>query len=131
VTDPAPVKYLEREFDEAAREFYERLAQGELATTRCEPCSRTSFPPRARCPTCGGSQTWVELPLTGRLHAFTTQEVSLRFRAPEVLALAEVGDVVLPGIADAPYEELSIGQEVRVEPRPEPDTGLTLLAFVP
>ena len=128
---PAPIKYLEREFDEAGREFYRRLAAGELATTRCEACERTSFPPRARCPTCGAAQTWVELPRSGRLYAFTTQEMSLRFRAPAVLALAEVGDVVLPGIAEAPYEELSIGQEVQVEPRPEPETGLTLLAFVP
>jgi uncharacterized OB-fold protein len=128
---PAPIKYLEREFDDVAREFYRRLAAGELATTRCEACACTSFPPRARCPACGASQDWVELPRVGRLHAFTTQEMSLRFRAPAVLALAEVGEVVLPGIAEAPYEELSIGQEVRVEPRPEPETGLTLLAFVP
>jgi uncharacterized OB-fold protein len=125
------VKHLEREFDEAAREFYDRLARGELATTRCEACAKTSFPARSRCPACGGEQTWVDLPRTGRLHAFTTQEVSLRFRAPAVLALAEVGEVVLPGIAEAPYEELSIGQEVRVELRPEPETGLTLLAFLP
>ena len=128
---PAPAKYIEREFHDEAREFYRRLAAGELATTRCPACERTSFPPRLRCPACGGDQEWVELPRVGRLHAFTTQEMSLRFRAPAVLALAEVGEVVLPGIADAPYEELSIGQEVRVEPRPEPETGLTLLAFVP
>jgi uncharacterized OB-fold protein len=129
---PEPSKYLRREMDPAAREFYRRLAEdASLATTRCEPCAVTSFPPRTRCPRCGQPQQWVELPREGHLHAFTTQETAVRFRAPIVLALAEVGAVVVPGIVDAPYESLAIGQPVRVELRDEPDTGLTLLAFEP
>jgi uncharacterized OB-fold protein len=116
--------------DPAALEFYRRLAEeASLATTRCEQCEVTAFPPRLRCGQCGGTQVWVELPRTGRLHAFTTQETSLRFGAPTVLALAEVGGVVLPGIVDAPYDSLAIGQEVRVELRDEAGPGLTLLAF--
>jgi uncharacterized OB-fold protein len=114
-----------------AAEFYRRLGAGELATTRCESCGSTSFPPRSRCPACGETQRWVALPREGRLHAFTTQETALRFRAPAVLALVELDGVVVPGIVEAPYEALHIGQEVRAEPRLEPDTGLTLLAFVP
>ena len=129
---PAPSKYLVRDMDPAAREFYRRLTEeGNIATTRCERCRRTSFPPRLRCPTCGAPLRWVELPRRGRLYAFTTQETASRFRAPAVLALAELGEAVLPGIVDAPYESLAIGQEVRVELRHEPETGLTLLAFEP
>jgi uncharacterized OB-fold protein len=129
---PEPSKYLLREMDPAAREFYRRLGEeATLATTRCEQCEVTAFPPRLRCPRCGGPQVWIELPRTGRLHAFTTQETSVRFGAPTVLALAEVGDVVLPGVVDAPYESLAIGQEVKIKLREEPDTGLTLLAFEP
>jgi uncharacterized OB-fold protein len=127
---PAPDKYLRREMDAATAEFYRRLSQGELSTTRCDGCRRATFPPHDRCPVCGQAQSWFELPRRGRLHAFTTQETALRFRAPSVLALVELGEVVVPGIAEAPYPELRIGQEVRVELRPEPDTGLTLLAFV-
>jgi uncharacterized OB-fold protein len=128
---PAPDKYVRREMDGAAREFYRRLADGQLATTRCEGCERASFPPRESCPACGEPQSWVELPRNGRLHAFTTQESALRFAAPAVLALAELADVVVPGVAQGPYQTLRIGQEIRVELRPEPVTGLTLLAFVP
>ena len=128
---PSPAKYLLRELDVAGHEFYRRLAEGRPATTRCESCARTGFPPRLRCSGCGGRQSWVELPGQGRLYAFTTQETALRFRAPAVLALAELGEVVVPGIALAAYSELRIGQEVSVEPRPEPETGLTLLAFRP
>ena len=49
---PAPTKYLLRELDPMAREFYERLERGQVATTRCAGCARTAFPPRARCPAC-------------------------------------------------------------------------------
>lgn len=131
IPNPPAVKYLEREIDDLAHEFYRRLEQGELATTRCEGCRETSFPPRSRCPSCGGSAHWVTLPGQGRLHAFTTQERALRFTAPSVLALAEFGDAVVPGIVEERYETLSIGQPVEVDRRPEPETGLTLLRFVP
>ena len=125
-------KYLDRELGATGREFYRRLAEdGTLATTRCEACDQTHFPPRGRCAACGETTTWTELPREGRLHAFTTQSTALRFPAPAVLALAEVGGVVLPGIAEAAYEELRIGQAVHVALRREPDTGLTLLGFVP
>jgi uncharacterized OB-fold protein len=128
---PHPAKYLRR-FRGNAAEFYRRLEEtGHPATTRCHACAMTSFPPRSHCARCGGSQEWVELPLEGRLHAFTTQETAVRFRAPAVLALAELGDAVVPGIVERSYEALSIGQQITVQARPEPETGLTLLTFEP
>ena len=129
---PPAVKYLTREMDDLAREFYRRLGDdGVLATTRCDRCDQSSFPPRARCVHCGSSQRWVPLPESGRLYAFTTQERALRFQAPWVLALAEFGDVVVPGVVDQRYEALSIGQAVTAAGKQEPDTGLTLVRFKP
>jgi uncharacterized OB-fold protein len=126
---PAPAKWIERELTPVAREYYRRLAERRPATTRCEPCGRTDFPPRERCPDCGADEAWVELPLQGHLYAFTTQETALRFRAPVVLALADLGDVVVPGVVDAPYDDLAIGDRVSVEARDEPETGLTVIGF--
>ncbi len=131
VEAPRRGKHLDRTMDEAAREFYRRLEGGSLATTRCPRCELTSFPPRLRCPECGGPAEWVELPRRGVLEAFTTQELAVRFRAPAVLALARIGEVVLPGIAAAAYEDLAIGAEVDLEPFAEPETGLTLIGFRP
>ena len=128
---PSPSKYLLREMSPAAEEFYRRLANGQLCTTGCGSCGGTSFPPRERCPLCGAAETWVELPMQGRLHAFTTQETALRFAAPAVLALAELGEAVVPGIMNAPYAELRVGQSITVRPFSEPESGLTLLEFVP
>lgn len=127
-----PVKYLAREMDPAAREFYRRLSEdGQLATTHCPRCRASTFPPRPRCPDCGADQDWRELPRSGRLHAFTTQESALRFTAPTVLALVELGGVIVPGVVEAPYERLRIGEQVEAQPRLEPETGLTLIGFVP
>ena len=126
---PAPDKYVARELHPAARRFYDRLGEGRPSTTRCARCEVTSFPPRERCPRCGDVQEWVELPEEGRLHAFTTQEGGLRFRAPAVIALADVGEVTLPGVMEGPYESLRIGQPVRVRTRPEPETGVPVIEF--
>jgi uncharacterized OB-fold protein len=127
---PSPAKYVERAMSATAREFYGRLADGRpAATTRCPACEETRFPPLARCPRCGGDVEWVELPQRGALYAFTTQEASVRFAAPAVLALVQLGDVVVPAIA-AGYDELEIGDEVEVEGMAVPELGLTLLRAV-
>lgn len=129
---PAASKYLRRAMDPAAEEYYRRLTEeGRLCTTSCPRCRLTSFPPRLRCPHCQAEAEWIELPKRGTLEAFTTQEIALRFPAPAVLALARLGAVLVPGIAGAAYEELRIGQQLEVEPFPEPETGFTLLRFLP
>ena len=127
---PSPTKHLERVMDGVAREYYRRLAEeGEVATTRCPSCELTSFPPRQRCRECGAETEWVALPREGILEAFTTQETALRFAAPVVLVLARLGDAVVPGVADRPYEQLRIGDRVEVEPRLEPSLGLVLVHY--
>lgn len=129
---PSPAKYLEREMTPAGSEFYRRLAEtGRASTTRCESCRVTTFPPRPRCSTCGAEQVWAELPEVGCLYAFTTQETALRFGAPAVLALARLGEAVLPGVVHARYRDLRIEQAISTRTFAEPDTGLTLLEFVP
>jgi uncharacterized OB-fold protein len=129
VDAPPAAKYLDRDLDPLGREFYRRLESGELATTRCVRCERTTFPPLVRCAVCGGATEWVAIPRSGRLYAFTTQETGLRFTAPVVLALVELGEVTLPAVTHTPYGELVIGQEVTVEPFAQPDVGITLLSF--
>lgn len=127
---PDPAKHLRRLGDPVAEEYHRRLeAGGRPWTTRCTACDKERFPPISHCPRCGGATEWTELPRRGRLHAFTTQESAVRFRAPAVLALVEVGAVVLPGIVEAALETLAIGQEVDIEVRREPETGVAILFF--
>ncbi|MBI4576189.1 MAG: OB-fold domain-containing protein [Planctomycetes bacterium] len=116
LVDGAMARAMEFQADGGSGEFYRRLAEGRFQSTRCLCCGRTAFPPRPFCPGCGaGEVEWADLPRRGRLHAFTQQGRALRFLRPEVLGLVELEGVglVLSRI-DAPFEALSLGQELEV-----------------
>jgi uncharacterized OB-fold protein len=123
------LKYVLREMPETAREFYARLGRGQLATTRCRSCSQLRFPPRSRCPACGGKTSWEAISREGRVYAFTQQERGLAFTAPAVIGIVELQeDVRVFGVFEQPIERLTVGAPVEVVPRSEP-VGLTLLSF--
>jgi uncharacterized OB-fold protein len=99
-------------------EFYTRLAQGRLSTTRCARCDRTAWPPRGFCPECGSDEFgWVDLPSEGTVHAFTVQETGLPagFTGPRVFAIVTVGGHrVFTILVDADPARVTIGQPVRL-----------------
>ena len=116
IIDTATWKAIAQHGDEATQEFYRRLKDKRLCSTRCDSCSQIAYPPRSFCPFCHSAKvSWVELPKRARLYAFTHQHRSLRFPAPEPIGLVEVEGVghFLSRI-DAPLEELKIGQELEV-----------------
>jgi uncharacterized OB-fold protein len=123
------LKYVLREMPATAREFYERLGRGELATTRCRSCAQLRFPPRTRCPACGGDTSWQPISRDGRVYAFTQQERGLAFTAPDVIGIVELQEGVrVFGVFEGPIERLAIGAQVEVVPRGE-QPELTLLSF--
>lgn len=52
--------------------FFVGLSKGKLLGSRCISCEYTFATPRAHCMNCGSPTEWRELPLTGRVHTFTT-----------------------------------------------------------
>lgn len=133
MSDPPPpnpaLKYVLRDMSPAAREFYRRLEDGELATTFCAGCGRFSFPPRERCAECGDVLDWRPLSGRGSVYAFTAQERGLRFTAPDVVGIAELEEGVrVFGVFEEELAQLAIGQPLRVHLRRDVP-GLTLLAF--
>jgi uncharacterized OB-fold protein len=128
-SERAALKHVLREMGPAAREFYRRLGEGELATTRCGSCDAVSFPPRLKCPDCSGATSWMALERRGRVYAFTQQDRGLRFLRPETIGIAELEhEIRVFGVFDDPFERLEIGLPVEVELRPDP-AGLVLLRF--
>lgn len=99
-------------------EFYDRLREGSLSTTQCEDCGELHFPPRVVCPECMSDDLeYVSLPHEGTLFAFSTVRGSgpLGMETPFVTGVVELDgvDVRLSArIADAEYEDLSIGDSV-------------------
>jgi uncharacterized OB-fold protein len=134
--DPYP---LESADHNKLAEFYRRLGEGRLCTTRCLGCARASWPPRGFCGECGGDAfEWVELPGEGTVHAFTVQEAGLPagFTGPRVFAIVKVGGHrVFTIVVDADPAQVSVGQRVRLRPlrvADEPRGGARWLpAFAP
>ena len=115
--DPFPLESVE---DTKLHEFYARLGQGRLCTTRCTGCGRTAWPPRGFCPECAGDAfDWIDLPAEGTVHAFTVQETGLPagFAGPRVFAVVTVGGHrIFTVLLDADPARMAIGQPVRLAP---------------
>jgi hypothetical protein len=115
--DPFP---LESADHNELHEFYARLGQGRLSTTRCGGCGRTAWPPRAFCPECCSDRfDWVDLPSEGAVHAFTVQDTGLPagFDGPRVFAIVKIdGHRVFSIIVDGDPSTVVVGQRVRLKP---------------
>jgi uncharacterized OB-fold protein len=115
--DPFP---LESPDHNKLAEFYRRLAEGRLCTTRCAGCGRTWWPPRGFCPECAGDRfEWVDLPGQGVIHAYTVQDAGLPagFDGPRVFAIVKVDGLrVFATVTGADPATIRIGQRVRLAP---------------
>jgi len=116
-TDPFP---LEAADFTKLHEFYTRLGQGRLCTTRCARCRRTAWPPRGFCAECGSDEfAWADLPVEGVVHGFTVQETGLPagFTAPRVFVVVKLGEHrIFSILLDADPARVTIGQRVRLAP---------------
>ena len=52
--------------------FFAGLANRKLLGSRCTDCGYTYATPRGHCMECGAPTEWIELPLAGRVHTYTT-----------------------------------------------------------
>jgi uncharacterized OB-fold protein len=113
--DPFP---LESADHTKLHEFYARLGQGRLATTRCAKCGARAWPPRGFCGECASDTLdWVDLPTEGVVHAFTVQETGLPagFESPRVFAIVKVDDLrIFTILTGADPATVMIGQRVRL-----------------
>ena len=116
-TDPFPLESAEHT---KLHEFYARLAEGRLVTTRCTSCRTTAWPPRGFCGECASDAfEWVDLPREGTIHAFTTQDTGLPsgFEGPRVFAVVKVdAHRVFALVTGADPAAVKIGQRVCLAP---------------
>jgi hypothetical protein len=115
--DPFP---LESAGHTKLHEFYTRLAQGRLATTRCIACGTRAWPPRGFCGECASDELeWIDLPTDGLVHAFTVQETGLPagFEGPRVFAIVKLDGLrIFTILRDADPASVTVGQRVRLAP---------------
>lgn len=109
--------------------FFTHLKEGRLTTTRCKACGEVLWQPRVVCPHCNGEEMdWIDLPQEGELHAFTSVTVGAPMGMEDdlpfvvgIVKLRGTGLKVLARIDGASYEDLSIGQAVRLKVQPLED----------
>ena len=113
------LRYTRRDLSPIALAFYDRLREGSFTVSRCLACGSRAFVPREFCLMCG-SRDWslVVHPGSGTLHAFTTQELAMRFGAPEVIGLVDIDEGVGRGfgVIKAEFGQLQIGQRCVLDP---------------
>jgi uncharacterized OB-fold protein len=113
------------------------LSKGRLLGSRCEDCAYTYATPRGHCMECGARTEWVDLPLEGTVHTWTTcyygGEAFLK-ETPFNLVLVEftgVDTLLLARLTGCGQEEIRIGMPVRARFRRRPQFKATDVYFVP
>jgi len=123
---PFLLDFLPREGEAETRlaRFFARLREGRLSTSRCPRDGTLSWPPRTVCPRCHqGELSWVDLPETGRLYAFSAvlagAPLGMEADVPFSVGLVDLDGVplrIFGRVVGRPWSELHVGDAVAVEP---------------
>jgi len=112
---------LQDEKNTRIAQFFKNLKEGRLTTTKCRNCEKKLWAPRIVCPHCLSEDLeWIDLGIEGDLYAFTEIRIGapLGFTQdiPFCVGLVKIGGVMLSArIDDAKYEDLKIGEKVRLK----------------
>ncbi len=117
--------------------FFLGLAEGRLRGTRCESCQYTYATPRTYCQFCGGPAGWVDLPLKGKVHSWTTchygSEAFLK-ETPYNLVLVEfegVNSILLSRLKACTEEQIYVGMPLVAKFASKPKYLITDVWFEP
>jgi len=134
---PYSINYIHSYAEDSA--FFLGLAEGKLRGSRCRrpKCRFVYATPRGHCMIDGAPTEWVDLPLEGRVHSWTTcrfgSEAFLK-ETPYNLAMIEfegVGSLLLARVKDAVESDFYVGMPVRAVFDPNPKYLATDIWFVP
>ena len=117
--------------------FFVGLSQGERRGSGCTSCHYKYARPRACCMHCGKKTKWVNLPLEGRVHTWTTchfgSEAFLK-ETPFNLVLVEFDGfdtLFLARMIGVTQEELRVGMKIHAQFRRNSKFEPTDVYFVP
>ena len=112
---------LEDEKNTRISQFFVNLREGRLTTTKCKECDQLLWPPRVVCSSCLSDELkWVDLGDEGELYAFTEMKVGAPLGfvqdLPFCIGMVRIGGLLISArIDDAVYEDLQIGEKVRLK----------------
>ena len=112
---------LEDEKNTRISQFFSNLKERRLTTTKCKKCGKVLWPPRIVCSHCFSDELeWVDLGTEGELYAFTEMRLGAPLGfvedVPFCIGIVRIGELSLSArIDNAKYEDLKIGQKVRLK----------------
>jgi len=110
--------------------YWDEAAQGRLTLRKCGTCNKVHHYPRAICPFCfADADEWVTASGSGHIYAFS---IMRRADVPYAIAYVTLAEGVemLTNIVDCDFNDIRIGQEVRLVFKPTID-GPPLPMFTP
>jgi uncharacterized OB-fold protein len=117
--------------------FFLGLSEGRLRGTRCPSCPYVFATPRGHCQFCGEPTEWVDLPLKGKVHAWTTchfgSEAFLK-ETPYNLVLVEfegVNSLFFSRLKDCTEKDIFVGMPVEARFADPAKLSVTDVWFVP
>jgi uncharacterized OB-fold protein len=124
-TDPLIVKdHYEIDYIHSYAEdspFFIGLSQGKLLGSECTRCRHRFATPRAYCLQCGSPTKWIDVPLEGRVHTWTTcyfgSQAFLK-ETPFNLILVEfdgMDTLFLSRLIGPTQDEIRVGMKVRAQ----------------
>ena len=112
---------LEDEKNTRISQFFGKLREGHLTTTKCKKCGKVLWPPRIVCSSCFSDDLeWIDLGTEGELYAFTEMRLGAPLGFEEDVPFC-IGIVKISGLSisaridNAKYEYLKIGQKVQLK----------------
>jgi len=135
VLSPYSINYIHSYAEDS--EFFLKLAEGKLYGSECKTCHYRYATPRSHCMNCGHETKWLELPLEGKVHSWTTcyfgGEEFLK-ETPFNLVLVEfdgVDTLLLSRLFGIEEEDIFIGMKVKARFRKPARYLISDVHFVP
>ncbi len=135
IDSPYHIQYIHSYAEDTT--FFLGLANGKLRGTKCPACQYVFATPRGNCQFCGEEAKWVDLPLVGKVHSWTTchygSEAFLK-ETPYNLAMIEfdgANSVLLARLKDCKEEDIYVGMPVEARFAKEATYSITDVWFVP
>ncbi len=118
-------------------EFFRALGKKQLLGSECTKCGYKYATPRGHCMMCGNETKWIELPLSGKIHSWTTCYFSgeeFLNETPFNLVMVEfdgIDSLFMSRLIEAEKDDIYIGMPVKAKFRKWLKYNTTDVYFVP
>ena len=95
--------------------FWQAAQSGNLILKYCNACKEAHYYPRTICPHCGSDKTtWIASEGTGEIYSYTVMRRGVTVPFSMAYVRLDEGVSLLTHLTNCDFDEIKIGQKVRV-----------------